>query len=118
MDAHAAAPHIEVVPGYQPGLIARITQMHALYYARESGFGQRFESVVAGGLADFCNRLENPQNAIWTARQGGEIVGSVAIDGEDMGANTAHLRWFIIVDERNGTKAIAIMSMECQWSET
>jgi DNA-binding MarR family transcriptional regulator/N-acetylglutamate synthase-like GNAT family acetyltransferase len=104
VDDHAAAPHIEVVPGYQPGLIARITQMHALYYARE-GFGQRFESVVAGGLADFCDRLENPQNAIWTARQGGEIVGSVAIDGEDMGANTAHLRWFIIADGVRGAGA-------------
>lgn len=100
-----AIAQIEVIGGYRLGLIARITQMHALYYERESGFGQRFESVVAGALADFCNRLENPRNAIWAALQGGEIVGSVAIDGEDMGANIAHLRWFIIADGVRGQGA-------------
>jgi GNAT superfamily N-acetyltransferase len=97
-DVRAAVPPVEIVGGYRPGLIARITEMHSLYYGRTSGFGQRFESIVAGGLAGLCNRLENPQNAIWAAVQGGEIVGSIAIDGEDMGANIAHLRWFIVDD--------------------
>jgi DNA-binding MarR family transcriptional regulator/GNAT superfamily N-acetyltransferase len=97
-----AAPAIEIVRGYQAGLIARITQMHALYYARTSGFGQKFESVVAAGLAEFCDRLENPRNAIWTAMRGGEIIGSVAIDGEDIGDNIAHLRWFIVDDGVRG----------------
>jgi hypothetical protein len=49
--------------------------MHALYYARTSGFGQRFESVVAGGLSEFCDRLEKPCNEIWLAVQDGRIVG-------------------------------------------
>jgi len=93
---------LDIVQGYRPGIIARITDMHALYYSRESGFGQRFESVVASGLAEFCNRLENPGNAIWTARLGGQIVGSVVIDGQDMGENVAHLRWFILSDEARG----------------
>lgn len=104
-DSLAASRKISVVRGYRPGLIARVTEMHALYYARESGFGQRFESVVASGLAEFCNRLDNPRNAIWTARLDGEIVGSVAIDGEDMGADTAHLRWFISADSVRGQGA-------------
>jgi len=98
----APAP-VELVRGYRPGLIARITEMHALYYARESGLGQRFESVVASGLAEFCDRLEHPQNAVWTARRDGAIVGSVAIDGEDLGANAAHLRWFILDDGARGS---------------
>ncbi len=97
LGARAEAP-VEIVGGYRPGLIARVTGMHALYYARESGFGQRFESVVAAGLAEFCNRLDRPRNAIWTARQQGDIVGSVAIDGEDLGGAIAHLRWFIVGD--------------------
>ena len=96
-------PDIELVRGYRPGLIARVTEMHALYYARESGFGQRFESVVASGLAEFCNRLENPRNAIWTASRYGSMVGCVAIDGEDFGADIAHLRWFIIDDSLRGS---------------
>lgn len=101
-DTRTATPPMKIIDGYRPGLIARITQMHALYYARESGFGQRFESVVAAGLADFCNRLDNPPNAIWMAMQGGIITGSVAIDGEDMGGNIAHLRWFIVDDGIRG----------------
>lgn len=101
-------PHIEIVAGYRTGLIARITEMHARYYARESGFGQRFESVVAGGLAAFCDRLTHPRNAIWTARDGERIVGSVAIDGEDLGTDgneIAHLRWFIVDDDQRGSGA-------------
>lgn len=96
---------IEIVPGYRPGLIARITEMHARYYAREHGLGRRFESLVAGGLAEFCGRPDSPRNAIWTARQGGEIVGSLAIDGEDLGAGIAHLRWFIVDDSVRGSGA-------------
>jgi len=100
---HVPAPPVEILAGYRPGIIARITQMHALYYARTSGFGQRFESVVAEGLAAFCNRLESPSNAIWVAMRGHDIIGSVAIDGEDLGAGIAHLRWFIVEDAVRGT---------------
>ncbi|MFK3780221.1 GNAT family N-acetyltransferase [Agrobacterium sp. NPDC089420] len=99
----ATMPAIPIIEGYRPGIIARITQMHALYYARTSGFGQRFESVVAEGLATFCNRLENPKNAIWVAMRGQEIIGSVAIDGEDLGSDIAHLRWFIVDDGVRGS---------------
>lgn len=90
-----APPAVEIVAGYRSGLIARITQMHALYYAQNAGFGQRFEAVVAGGLAGFSDRLDSPRNAIWAALRGEEIVGAIAIDGEDLGGNLAHLRWFI-----------------------
>jgi DNA-binding MarR family transcriptional regulator/GNAT superfamily N-acetyltransferase len=93
----------EIGNGYRTGLIGRVTQMHALYYARASGFGRQFESVVAGGLAEFCARLDRPRNAIWTAVQGQKTVGSIAIDGEDLGANTAHLRWFIVDDDARGS---------------
>lgn len=95
----------KIVTGYQPGLIARVTEMHARYYAREHGLGRRFESLVAGGLAEFCGRLDSPRNAIWTAQRQGEIVGSLAIDGEDMGAGLAHLRWFIVGDDVRGSGA-------------
>ena len=100
-----APPAVEIVAGYRSGLIARITQMHALYYARNSGFGQRFEAVVAGGLAGFSDRLDSPRNAIWAALRGGEIVGSIAIDGEDLGGNLAHLRWFITDETARGSGA-------------
>ena len=35
--------------------------------------------------------------------RGQEIIGSVAIDGEDLGADIAHLRWFIVDDGVRGS---------------
>ncbi|MBD8893513.1 bifunctional helix-turn-helix transcriptional regulator/GNAT family N-acetyltransferase [Roseibium litorale] len=99
------APAVDIRAGYQPGLIARITEMHARYYARASGFGLTFEAVVAGGLAEFAPRLGKPQNGIWAAMSGGEIAGSIAIDGEDLGPGLAHLRWFITGDALRGSGA-------------
>ncbi len=98
----AQATTIEIVEGYQTGLIADITQMHARYYARTAGFGRTFEALVAGGLADFVPRLDHPRNSIWLARRGKQICGSIAIDGEDMGDDIAHLRWFILEDGIRG----------------
>lgn len=94
---------VRVEEGYRPGLIARITEMHALYYARTSGFGQPFESVVASGLSEFCGRLHHAANGVWTVSRNGRILGSVAIDGQDMGDDIAHLRWFIVDDGLRGT---------------
>jgi hypothetical protein len=54
------------------------------------------------GLAEFSARLNAQCNHIWLAVQEGNIVGSVAIDGEDLGNNQAHLRWFILDDSCRG----------------
>lgn len=97
-----AAPPVSVAHGYRSGLIAAITGMHADYYGRVWGLGQPFESLVAGGLAEFCGRLDQPQNGIWTAQRGSEIVGSIAIDGQAPDAGVAHLRWFLLADGLRG----------------
>ncbi|NUL35793.1 bifunctional helix-turn-helix transcriptional regulator/GNAT family N-acetyltransferase [Kosakonia sacchari] len=93
----------EIVTGYLPGMIGRISEMHASYYSQHYGFGYFFESKVAAGLAEFAGRLDNARNNIWLAVHQGKIVGSIAIDGEDLGNNEAHLRWFILDDECRGT---------------
>lgn len=98
----AEGKSIEIVTSYRPGMIGRIAQMHGEYYARHHGFGHFFEGKVASGLAEFAARLAGERNQIWLAIQGGEIVGSVAIDGEDLGNNEAHLRWFILDDSCRG----------------
>jgi GNAT superfamily N-acetyltransferase len=48
-------------------------------------------------------RLDAECNQIWLAVLEGKIVGSVAIDGEDLGNNEAHLRWFILDDSCRGS---------------
>jgi hypothetical protein len=65
---------IQIASDYRAGLIRRVTHMHMAYYAPFTGFGQRFESVVAGGLASFCDRLHHPNNQIWLAIQDLQFV--------------------------------------------
>jgi DNA-binding MarR family transcriptional regulator/GNAT superfamily N-acetyltransferase len=96
---------IAIEAGYRPGVIGRVAEMHASFYARHWGFGAIFESRVAAGLAEFSQRLHEPCNGLWVATQGGRIVGSVAIDGQDLGPGLAHLRWFILDDGCRGSGA-------------
>lgn len=93
---------IRIEPGYRPGAIGRIAEMHANFYSRYSGFGQFFEGKVAAGMAEFSGRLTSSRNGLWLAVREGRIVGSVAIDGEDLGEGVAHLRWFIVDDGLRG----------------
>ncbi len=96
-------PNLPISTGYRPGLIGRVAQMHADYYSRHAGFGAVFESRVAGGVAEFVGRLDQPCNQIWVATLNERIVGSIAIDGQDLGNQQAHLRWFILDDGCRGS---------------
>lgn len=61
-----------------------------------------FETRVARDLAEFLPRAANGRNGIWHASIEGRAVGSIAIDGEDLGNDAAHLRWFIVDDGVRG----------------
>ncbi|MEG2999182.1 MAG: bifunctional helix-turn-helix transcriptional regulator/GNAT family N-acetyltransferase [Comamonas sp.] len=102
-DVQQAPQAITIHAGYQPGLIGRVTEMHARFYARHAGFGAFFESKVASGLAEFMGRLDQPSNQIWCAMLQDRIVGAIAIDGQDLGQRQAHLRWFILDDGCRGS---------------
>jgi GNAT superfamily N-acetyltransferase len=93
---------VEIRYGYMSGVVGRITEMRALWCAREWGFGQFFESQVATGLAEFAGRLSNPGNQLWRAEGDGRVVGAVAIDGEHLGGGVAHPRWFVMDDACRG----------------
>lgn len=82
--------------GYHPGLLGRIVELHADYYREKAGFGLVFETRVAGDMAEFLRRIDNPRNATWYVDFNGRVEGGVSIDGEDLGGNCAHLRWFIV----------------------
>ncbi|MFG5779753.1 GNAT family N-acetyltransferase [Comamonas sp. J-3] len=102
-DGSRPASAVTVVTGYRPGMVGRIAEMHAAFYSAHSGFGQYFESRVASGVAEFAGRLHEPCNRVWLATLNDRIVGSLAIDGQDLGDNKAHLRWFILDDGCRGS---------------
>jgi len=89
--------------GYLPGSIGRIVELHARYYRELAGFGLPFESKVARELSEFCERHVNERDGLWLALQGGNVEGSIAIDGSRAGQEGAHLRWFIASDAMRGT---------------
>ncbi|WP_414832151.1 GNAT family N-acetyltransferase [Afifella sp. YEN Y35] len=88
--------------GYRPGIVGRMLQMHAEYYARTVGFGSAFETRLATDMGTFFSRLENEANGFWVADMDGLPVGTIAIDGEDLGKGIAHLRWFITAEGLRG----------------
>jgi GNAT superfamily N-acetyltransferase len=77
--------------------------MHARFYAAAAGFGPVFESKVAAGLAEFVPRLDRPPNQLWSAVRDEAILGTIAIDGEDLAPGVAHLRWFIVDEGLRGS---------------
>lgn len=87
---------IAIQIGYTPGLIGGVAGLHGTLYETIVNFGSTFEAKVAGGLAEFMTRLKNPGNNIWYVKENDKIVASITIDGEDLGQNIAHLRWFIV----------------------
>jgi GNAT superfamily N-acetyltransferase len=92
---------VKIETGYHPGIIGRCIEMHATYYARETGFGAAFEATVAAALAEFFGRIDSSVNGFWRAVHSEQILGTVAIDGEDL-SPSAHLRWFIVGDGLRG----------------
>lgn len=99
------AADIEIAAGYAPTLLGRVVAMHAQYYSENYGFGAVFETKVAAEMAEFLSRVGRPMNETWSATRAGKIIGSITLDGEDLGDGKAHLRWFVMDDDVRGAGA-------------
>jgi ribosomal protein S18 acetylase RimI-like enzyme len=100
---------IRLAEGYLPGAIGRIAEMHAVYYAREWGFGAFLEAKIAGEAAGFIDRYDPVTDLLLLALSGEVIVGSIIVDLNDPASNNvdggdrgAHIRWFILDDTVRG----------------
>jgi GNAT superfamily N-acetyltransferase len=54
-----------------------VIHRHGALYAREYGYDQRFEALVAEIIAQFVCRFDPARERCWIAERRGEIVGSV-----------------------------------------
>lgn len=95
-------PDVDIIEGTTAGAIDRVTELHAVYYQREWGFGRYFETKVATELAAFLERFDKRRDGFWTAVAGGRIEGAIAIDGSQAATEGAHLRWFVVSDALRG----------------
>ena len=95
-------PGTEIRVGYIPGLVGRVTELHARYYSTNWDFGVYFETKVAGEMAAFIARYNPELDRVWSVVLQGRIHGSLSIDRSGEQADQAHLRWFIVSDALRG----------------
>jgi len=88
--------------GYYPGVVGKITEVHAVYYHENWGFDASFESQEAGELADFIKEFDETRDSLWVAKRNNLFAGSIAIDGRLVRVEGARLRWFIVVPAFQG----------------
>lgn len=88
--------------GFRDGLLGRVVELHALYYAPTWGLGLPMELAMARGLADLAERYDPESDRILWAEIGdpangsSRVVGSLTIDGLEHAERGARLRWFIL----------------------
>lgn len=61
----------------RPGDHGRVVALHGELYAREFGYDDRFEALVAGIVAEFVENFDPRRERCWIAEMHGEVVGSV-----------------------------------------
>lgn len=75
-----AAPEKKVpyiIRPHQVGDMGWIVHRHGVLYAREYGFDETFEALVAEIVAHFIQNFDPKRERCWIAEKDGEIVGSV-----------------------------------------
>lgn len=92
----------EIQIGYIPGLVGRVTELHARYYSAVWAFGSFFETKVASEMAAFISRYDPALDRVWSVLQNRRIYGSLSIDRSGESEDTAHLRWFIMSEAHRG----------------
>ena len=73
-----------------------------LYYAVDGGEPPPRAGAAHATICPYGPFTARDGKVVMTAVQNERIVGSVAIDGQDLGNNQAHLRWFILDDGCRG----------------
>ena len=85
--------------GYYPGVVGKITEIHAVFYNENWGFDASFETQVGSELSEFVSKFDGSRDGLWVATKDGIFAGSVAIDGQQAYTDGARLRWFIVAPE-------------------
>ena len=73
----SAEPAPYVLRPHEPGDMGWIVHRHGAIYAKERGYNEEFEALVARIVADFLEKFDPQRERCWIAEHKGEIVGCV-----------------------------------------
>jgi DNA-binding MarR family transcriptional regulator/GNAT superfamily N-acetyltransferase len=109
--APAAPPSPATLRAPQAGDWGWIVERHGVLYAQEYGWGQAFEGLVAGIVAEMVARFDPASERCWIAEQEGARVGCVCVVRHS--ARVAKLRLFLLEPEARGQGLGRRMVAEC-----
>lgn len=94
-----------------PGDLGWVVARHGAIYAREFGWGEGFEGLVAGIVAEFGRGAEAARERCWIAERAGQRLGCVFVVKAD--ETTAKLRLLLVETEARGTGLGRRLVSEC-----